>query len=135
QKDMKVELDDAYVLVVEKKITSMSDLLPVLEAINQKGAALLIVAEDVEGEALATLVVNRMRGVLKVAAVKAPGFGDRRKEMIKDIAILTGATPFMEALGRKVDSATLDDLGRARRVVMDKENTTIVDGQGDKAAV
>ncbi|HHH11648.1 MAG TPA: chaperonin GroEL, partial [Sorangium sp.] len=135
QEQMTVELSDPLVLVYEKKISAMNDLVPVLEGVAKGGRELLIIAEDIDGEALATLVVNRLRGNLKVAAVKAPGFGDRRKEMLKDIAILTGATPFMEDLGRKLDSASLEDLGNVKRVVIDKESTTIVGGGGEKALI
>ncbi len=129
---MEAVLDDPLILITDKKITTRKDLMPLLEPVAQNGRSLLIIAEDVDGEALATLVVNRLRGALKIAAVKAPGFGDRRKEMLEDIAILTGGTVITEDKGIKLESATMDMLGSAEKVVIDKENTTIVNGGGEK---
>jgi chaperonin GroEL len=135
QERMEADLDEPYILITDKKISAISDVLPVLEKVLQVSKNLVIIAEDLDGEALATLVVNKLRGTINVLAIKAPGFGDRRKAMLQDIAILTGGTVISEEIGRKLDSATIDDLGRARRVVADKDNTTFIEGRGDEDAI
>src|SRR5207244_9534246 len=132
---MVAELDDPYILITEKKISAMADLIPLLEQVVRTGKPIVIVAEEVEGEALATLVVNKLRGTLKVAAVKAPGFGYRREEMLQDSAVVTGGQVVAEELGKKLEQVGLNDLGRCKRISIDKDNTTLVDGAGQKKEI
>jgi len=132
---MECVLEDAYILINEKKLSNVKDMVPLLEAVVKTGKSLFIVAEDIDGEALATLVINRLRGMLKVCAVKAPGYGDRRKAMLEDVAILTGGTALFESLGKKLENVSIGDLGRAKKIIIDKDNTTIIEGAGKSAEI